>query len=268
MHKELSRVGAMNTPSLPGLASVGDALKRMNIDGFCHLQADDFILTEEQQASFMVIRRHFDTLPLDTYDRAANRYRQFTRYVFLPFAGLLVPRPYKAISYKQDVAFNQEAMGVARRFEPVPDSICDSDFLRALIMHDYAVSPLDDEMRAGPIEVGVHFIRLKATADRPGVGVPNCLHKDGEPVTWIHLMNRKGVDGGENIITDNSKKQVLCETTLNAPLDSIGIVDEMVWHMVKPVRVAEPAAVGVRDVILVDFTPLMAAPSKPLTKPQ
>ena len=102
----------------------------------------------------------------------------------------------------------------------------------------------------------------------PGVGVPNCLHKDGEPVTWIHLMNRKGVDGGENIITDNSQKQVLCETTLNAPLDSIGIVDEMVWHMVKPVRVAEPAAVGVRDVILVDFTPLMAAPSKPLTKPQ
>lgn len=268
MHTELTSIDAMNTAALPGLTSVGGALKRMAADGFCHVKADDFVLTEEQRASFMAVRRHFETLPRDTYDKAANRYRQLTRYVLLPFAGLLVPRPYEAITYKQDVGFNQEAMGVARQFEAVPDGICQSDFLRALIMHDFANSPLDDEMLAGPIEVGVHFIRLKATPDRPGVAVPNRLHKDGEPVTWIHLMNRKGVAGGENVITDNSQEKVLCETTLNTPLDSIGIVDDMVWHMVKPVRVAEPAQVGVRDVILVDFTPMVAAPSDPLTKPQ
>lgn len=265
MHTELPSIGTIDTASLPGLTSVGDALKRMKMDGFCHVEADDFILTKEERTSFMAVRRHFEALPLDTYDKAANRYRQLTRYVLLPFAGLLVPRPYKAITYKQDVGFNQEAMGVTRQFQAVPDSICRSDFLRALIMHDFANSPLDDEMLAGPIEVGVHFIRLKATPDRPGVAVPNRLHKDGEPVTWIHLMNRKGVVGGENIITNNSQKKVLCETTLNAPLDSIGIVDDMVWHMVKPVRVAEPAKVGIRDVILVDFTPLVAAPSEPLT---
>ena len=61
------------------------------------------MLTEEQQTSFMEARRHFETLPLDTYDKAANRYRQLTRFVLLPFAGLLVSRPYKAITYKQGI---------------------------------------------------------------------------------------------------------------------------------------------------------------------
>lgn len=268
MHTDFSNTGAMNTALVSGLVSVGDALKRMKIDGFCHLKTSDFMLTEEQMTSLAAVRSHFETLPLDNYDKAANRYRQMTRYVLLSFAGLLVPRPYRSITYKQDVGFNQEAMGVGRQFEAVPADICESDFIRALILHDFANSPLDDEMLAGPIEVGVHFIRLKATADRPGVAVPNRLHKDGEPVTWIHLMNRRGVTGGENIITDNSQKKVLCETTLNEPLDSIGIVDDAVWHMVKPVHVAEPTTVGVRDVILVDFTPLVAAPAAPLTKPQ
>lgn len=268
MHIKLSNIGSMNSAFLPELISDGDALKRMKTDGYCHVEADDFMLTDEQWVSFKSVQLHFEALPLDTYDKAANRYRQLTRYVLLPYAGLLVPRPYKAITYKQDVGFNQEAMGIVRQFEAVPESICESDFLRALIMHDFANSPLDDETLAGPIEVGVHFIRLKATPNRPGVAVPNRLHKDGEPVTWIHLMNRKGVTGGENTITDNSQKQVLCEATLNAPLDSIGIVDDMVWHMVKPVQVVESATVGVRDVILVDFTPMVAAPSEPPTKPQ
>jgi hypothetical protein len=267
MRSALSNIGAASAASLPQLTSVGDALGRMKADGFCHVEADDFMMTQQQRASFLAVRRHFDALPQDTYDTAASRFRQLTRYVLLPFAGLLVSRPYKAITYKQDVGFNQEAMGIARQFAPVPDRICESDFLRALIMHDFANSPLDDDILAGPIEVGVHFIRLKATPDCPGVAVPNRLHKDGEPVTWIHLMNRKSVTGGENIITDNSQQRVLCETTLNAPLDSIGLVDDMVWHMVTPVRVVEPATVGVRDVILVDFTPMVAAPAGEMAKP-
>ena len=49
---------------------------------------------------------------------------------------------------------------------------------------------------------------------------------------------------------------------------AIGIVNEPGLHMVKPVRVAASAIVGIRDVILVDFMPMLAAPSEPLTQPQ
>jgi hypothetical protein len=268
MHTESFGVGAANDTSLPGMVSVRNALLQMRAKGFCHLEADDFVLTDEQRESLATVQGHFNSLPLDTYDESANRYRQLSRYVLLPFAGLLVPRPNKALIYQQNIGFNAEARGIERQFAALPEAISKADFLRELIMHDFANSPLDQEMLSGPIEVGVHFIRLWATPERPGVAVPNRLHKDGEPVTWVHLMNRRDVVGGESVITDNSQAKVLCEATLNAPLDSIGIVDDMVWHMVKPVRVAESATVGIRDVILVDFTPMIAAPSKPKTQPQ
>ncbi len=268
MNTLLSAISGKNYALVPGLRSIKDALQRMKANGFCHLEANDFVLTERECASLAIVQNHFDKLPLDTYDEGANRYRQLTRYVLLPFAGLLVPRPNRAQIYRQALGFNEEAMGIDREFEAAPDAICEAEFVRALIMHDFANSPLDENMMSGPIEVGVHFIRMRATSDRPGVAVPNRLHKDGEPVTWIHLMNRRGVVGGENVITDNSQAQVLCETTLNAPLDSIGIVDDLVWHMVKPVRVAETETVGVRDVILIDFTPMVAVPSAPLAQPK
>ncbi|KQT21342.1 MULTISPECIES: 2OG-Fe dioxygenase family protein [unclassified Bradyrhizobium] len=263
MYTEFFGAGAADNPSLPGLVSVRNSLLSMKTEGFCYLEANSFVLTDEQYKSLATVQDHFNSLPLDTYDESANRCRQLSRYVLLPFAGLLMPRPNKALIYQQNVSFNAEAKGIERRFAALPEAIIKADFLRELIMHDFVNSPLDPEMLSGPIEVGVHFIRLRATPDRPGVAVPNRLHKDGEPVTWIHLMNRRDVVGGESIITDNSQAKLLCEATLSTPLDSIGIVDDMVWHMVKPVRVAEPATVGIRDVILVDFTPMVAAPSKP-----
>lgn len=190
MHTDFSGIDVTNDASLPGLVSVKDSLKQMKADGFCHLEADDFVLTKEQRASLAVVQDHFDTLPLDTYDEGANRHRQLSRYVLLPFASLLVPRPNRALIYKQDVGFNEEAMGIERQFEAVPEAICEADFLRELIMHYFVNSPLDEDMLCGPIEVGVHFIRLRATPYHPGVAVPNRLHKDGEPVTWIHLGSK------------------------------------------------------------------------------
>ncbi|MHC2317578.1 hypothetical protein ACVIHC_004624 [Bradyrhizobium diazoefficiens] len=268
MHTESRGAGAVNEASLSGLVSVSNPLLRMKTEGFCHLDAEDFVLTDEQRRSLAAVQEHFNSLPLDTYDESANRYRQLSRYVLLPFAGLLMPRPNKALNYHQNIGFNAEAKGIERQFSALPEAVRNADFLRELIMHDFANSPLDQEMLSGPIEVGVHFIRLRATPNRPGIAVPNRLHKDGEPVTWVHLMNRRDVVGGESVITDNSQAKVLCEATLNAPLESIGLVDDMVWHMVKPVRVAESATVGIRDVILVDFTPMVAVPSKPKTQPQ
>jgi hypothetical protein len=47
------------------------------------------------------------------------------------------------------------------------------------------------------------------------------------------------------------------------PLDSIGIVDDLVWHQVKPVHVDGHGKVGFRDVILIDFTPMFAVPNNP-----
>ncbi|WP_440531227.1 2OG-Fe dioxygenase family protein [Serratia ureilytica] len=232
--------------------------------GYCKLASDDFNLTDAQKSDLSIIQRHFDTLALDPYGENAGRYRQHSKYVLLPCFNLLIPQSSEhAYSYKQDVGFNDEVVEEARKFQPVPNEILSNNLITSLVLHDFKNSPLHEYASTIPMEVGIHFIRMKATVDAPGISVPNRLHKDGEPCTWIHLINRDGVSGGENIITDNTKTNILCNEAMLKPLDSIGIVDDLVWHQVKPVHVDGDGKVGFRDVILIDFTPMFAVPNNP-----
>ncbi|MEJ2795564.1 2OG-Fe dioxygenase family protein [Iodobacter sp. LRB] len=232
--------------------------------GYCKLDSDDFSLTDEQKSDLSHIQRHFDTLALDPYGEKSGRYRQHSKYVFLPCLNLLVPQSSEyAYSYKQDIGFNDEVVDEARKFQSVPNDILSNKLITSLVLHDFKNSPLHQYSSTIPMEVGIHFIRMKAEVGSPGVSVPNRLHKDGEPCTWVHLINRNGVSGGESIITDNTKTNILCNQIMLNPLDSIGVVDDLVWHQVKPVHVDGHGKVGYRDVILIDFTPMFAMPNNP-----
>ncbi|WP_027253037.1 2OG-Fe dioxygenase family protein [Photobacterium halotolerans] len=241
-----------------------NAYQKMKIMGFCSLNSEDFSLTDAQKLDLSLIQRHFDSLALDQYDENAGRYRQHSKYVYLPLLNILVPQSSENTScYKQDIGFNDEVRNEARKFQPVPNDILLNNLIRSLIFHDFKNSPLYQYSSTVPMEVGIHFIRMKAMVESPSISVPNRLHKDGEPCTWIHLINRVGVSGGENIITDNTKTNILCNQIMHNPLDSIGIVDDLVWHQVKPIHVDEHSQVGYRDVILIDFTPMLAMPNSP-----
>ncbi|QHI95480.1 hypothetical protein GT348_03650 [Aristophania vespae] len=241
-----------------------DAYLSMKNLGYCKLDSDDFSLSDTQKSDLDIIQKHFDTLQRDPYGEDSGRYRQHSKYVFLPCLNLLIPHCTEHAScYKQDIKFNDEVIDEARKFQPVPNDILLNNLITSFILHDFKNSPLAHYSSTVPMEVGIHFIRTKAMTGSPGVAVPNRLHKDGEPCTWIHLINREGLSGGENIITDNSKDNILCEHTLLNPLDSIGIVDDQVWHQVKPVSVSGHTNVGYRDVILIDFTPMFAKPNSP-----
>ncbi|UYA61303.1 hypothetical protein NAL19_3230 [Pectobacterium sp. F1-1] len=241
-----------------------NAYKTMMSQGYCQLDSDDFSLTDDQKSDLHIIQRHFDSLAQDPYDQKSGRYRQHSKYVLLPCLDLLIPQSSEhAYSYKQDINFNDEVIDKPRKFQQVPDKILSNRLITALILHDFKNSPLYQYSDTIPMEVGIHFIRMKATFGSPSISVPNRLHKDGEPCTWIHLVNRDGVSGGENIITDNTQVNVLCNQIMLNPLDSIGIVDDLVWHQVKPIHVEEQGKVGYRDVILIDFTPMAAIPNSP-----
>ena len=126
-----------------------------------------------------------------------------------------------------------------------------------IIKYDFSQAPFHASDLLFPVSVGVHFLRLKAYPGSKGVAAPGCLHKDGEPYGFLHLVKRDGVRGGENVIADNDKN-VLFTTTLLGPLHSLAYSDAKVYHDVAPV-VADGVDVGVRDIIVVDFTPLKPA---------
>lgn len=231
--------------------------RRMFRDGFCHIRARDMNLTRDELSNLEAIQLHFDSLGQDLYNREANRFRQMRRYTFLPYLGLLIPRPTAASAYQQTLHLNPEAGGQVRKFDPIPTKMASNPLLYALILRDFALTKFSKEQLAGPIDVGVHLIRMRAEKDKPGFSVPNCLHRDGEPYTFSHLVKRVNVTGGENVVADNNKK-IIYETTLEEPLDTIGVVDSQVYHQAKPVLVKTNATVGYRDVILIDFTPMVA----------
>ena len=61
-------------------------------------------------------------------------------------------------------------------------------------------------------------------------------------------------------MADNDKK-ILLQATLAQRLDTVAVWDETVFHHVNPVEVTEGEEEGYRDVLLLDFTPMLPATS-------
>ena len=120
-----------------------------------------------------------------------------------------------------------------------------------------------------PFIAGVHLVTYEARPGRPAVSSPDLLHCDGEPFTFIHLVERRNVEGGANMIAPRAfeKKRpdevppeaVLAELTLESPLDTIAVNDAKVAHYVSRVQTVPGADRGWRSVILVDFSILAPA---------
>lgn len=193
-------------------------------------------------------------LPPDPYCSDGTRRRCHTRFLLLPWDESLIEWPSR--NYYQESSVNQESGGMARSFSPLPPPMRANEFLRALILEDFRQSPFGDAERAHPFDVGVHIIELAPRRGSEAKATPNCLHKDGEPYTFVHLLARDGVGGGESVVADN-KKNPLFIATLSDPLDTLVVRDEAVYHHVMPVTLT--AAGGRRVALLIDFTPMRAA---------
>ena len=130
-----------------------------------------------------------------------------------------------------------------------------NSFLREMILFDFFNTPFDKAIWSTPVDVGVHEIRYVARPGLPGISSPNRLHKDGEPFTFVHLIERYGITGGDSLVTDNDKRP-LVRLTLTDRLDTVTVSDKDVYHQVKPIEVAPGESEGYRDVLLIDFTPM------------
>jgi hypothetical protein len=228
--------------------------KDLETKGYSFVEGKGFVLDAKLQKAVDGLCASYDQLPVDPYS-SGKRYRRLSRFVLLPFAEVLEPRP--TSEYFQAANLNPVDGGMVRHFERLAPEVEGSKFLRELIWFDFLSSPFTDSTWNQPIDVGVHAIRMFAKPGEPGVSSPDCLHKDGEPVTFIHLMARRDVLGGESLVADNAKVP-LFKTTLMNCLDTIAVWDEAVYHHVQQIEVVPGKEKGFRDVLLVDFTPMIA----------
>jgi hypothetical protein len=224
--------------------------------GWALVHGEEFRLDRTMKRALTALTRSCRALRPDPKDTNGTRWRRLQRMLLLPWSLQIEPRPDS--SYFQTTAQNPIDGGSDRVFAPFTDSLSGNRLLRELIRMDYLLLPT--KLRAAwglkhPLDVGVHVMAyMPRPFSPPAVSTPPSWHKDGEPVTVTHLIERDGVEGGESGIAANDGR-VLLETTLGTPLDSIYMIDEQVFHRVGPMSLAGKAQEGIRSVVLIDFTP-------------
>lgn len=232
-------------------------------NGFAFIAGEAFLNGGEAESAFADLAVAFEHCLSD----GATRRRSYDRSIALPTAqGEHLNLIYMSSDYWQSSEVNPEAGGAIRRFGSLSSEVRNNKQLLELVRFDYSQLPLKELWRnfgRNALEVGIHLIRMPASASSPGVPMPNRAHRDGEFFTFIHLVNRHGVIGGESLIfrSIRSGKELvrgplLLTQTLQNPLDTLVVWDRDVFHDITPVTVAPGFSEGVRDVILIDFTPL------------
>ena len=241
------------------LAADVDPRQELRESGFVYLQGEDFTVAAALAEPLEAFVEAYEYLPVDPYSETGCRFRRHQRFVLTPRPLTVIPTDIS--NYSQSLLLNSKDGGTVREFEPLPADLATNSFLQALIRYDFEHSPFASVRDSNvAYDVGLHLVRMRARQGQPAIASPNKLHKDGEWVTWIHLVSRQGIKGGESVVANNDK-EVLVRATLVHRLDTVAVWDDTVFHHVNPVEVVEGEDEGHRDVLIVDFTPMLPATS-------
>ncbi|WP_017547515.1 2OG-Fe dioxygenase family protein [Salinicoccus carnicancri] len=228
------------------------------------------------EEDYSEILNYFENLPEDDYAPGLNRYRRYSRALVLPSSGGIEWLPTVKRNGTEYAAyfqgkFNPEHSGSYREFHSIDENIRNNRLLREIIMANYHETFWKEEEKIMPIHVGVHFVKLLVSQDaEKAVSSPDCLHQDGEPFTFAHLVKRENVKGGTNAIgipaargsrpEDVSREDIHEIFELENPLESYGVYDSKVSHYVSPVEKGDgPEDTGVRSIILIDYQQTVVA---------
>lgn len=238
-----------------------DLMKDLNYEGIEH--------------DFQEILAYFDNLPEDTYAPNLNRYRRYDRAIILPNNNELhwlptINKNGNEYSAYFQGKFNPDHPDAYREFHSIEQNIKDNKLLNKIIQANFNETFWNEEDKILPIHVGVHFVKLYVENDNDkAFSSPDCLHQDGEPFTFAHLVERSNVIGGTNAIAipnaAGSKPEDIDENDLievfeiEKPLESYGVYDPSVSHYVSPVEKGSENNIGVRSVILIDYQQTVVA---------
>lgn len=225
-----------------------------------------------KESELEVLKQAFASMPPDAYAQTKGRYRRFSRAVIMPWNLHVEWLPSMHDEDGNEVAeyfqgdFNPEYKEAYRSFPALPGEVRATELLKNIIQYDFAQTNWQERDEKMPINVGVHFVRLIVEKDgEEAVSSPNCLHRDGEPFTFAHLIQRLNVDGGHNVIatigdTDQlpeaiDSSHIKASFELTEALSSYGVADALVSHYVSGVKKGAAAGPAIRDIILIDYQP-------------
>jgi hypothetical protein len=220
--------------------------------GYAFLDGRDLRTHLHRAGGLEALAHSWSDLPLDDYAVAsqAQRYRRFGR-VLLPAGGAPL-RPCPPRPFVQAARYNALHGGQPRLFAPLRPDVAASPALTAIIAHDFALLPIDDQDRHRDWEIGVHQVSIRPQPARPGNATPEGIHRDGHRFIAMHLIERQAVQGGTSLIYGADRR--LCAVhTLTEPLSGLLVDDRTMFHAVSPIERRDDRRPGHRHMLLLDY---------------
>ncbi len=219
----------------------------------------DFSFSPDLSDSGEFLRRDWANLEPDPYmaDGGNYRSRRYGLYQLSATTGQLTHMP--GASFYQSTKINPLNGGEPRHFAALDADSVKNPFLHELIRFDFAQLTSKKHIEDDWL-VGVHQIRILATAGMQGNPTPEGIHRDDETYTAQHLISRHNIGGGINYFYGNGPEPTTRPQAVwkqQSYFDSC-YFDRSLWHSVSPIVRGDRDGDGHRDIILIDFV----APSK------
>lgn len=157
-------------------------------------------------------------------------------------------------TYFQSAHSNKMDGGKARHFAVMDKTILDLSIMQNVINFNLTMinnfAPLKHYQE---LVLGLHFIRYKASQYGASYSSPASLHRDDEPLVFVHLLNlTSNALGGDNLIADLTTKEITHVVRLEKPFETLLLTRDY-YHTVTPLGAREGEAM--RDILLFTVEP-------------
>jgi hypothetical protein len=234
---------------------ISDVSKTIANDGWAHLDEQTYNSSPIEKLS---MKNGYHYLNVDPYGENRNR-------AYLKLELNTASLAFKAAadqSYSQSYKANNVDGGKKRYFEPMPDSITETQAFKNMVMKNVAMMFALYDFMKEDITIGLHAVRYVAEHGKPSYSSPVWLHRDDEPLVFVNVIDESAnLIGGDSIIAENIK--TINRVTHLQPFEGMMLTKEC-FHAVTPME-APVGTRGHRDILL---TTVEEADSVVKLKPQ
>uniref|UniRef100_A0A914DR31 2OG-Fe dioxygenase family protein n=1 Tax=Acrobeloides nanus TaxID=290746 RepID=A0A914DR31_9BILA len=225
-------------------------LTSLKDDGFAYLPPEFYYrqTTSGYPRHLHHLQNSFTALKLDTYS-PGHRFRAHSAFRWNSTQCRFIQDP---MDFYQAPTYNYVDGGINRKFERVSAEVLHNPIFKSLLKKNMEMAQQSDLIEFNEtLVMQIHLIRYSPQGEEPAFATPTWLHRDDEPLTFLHLIQlTSNIIGGDSVIATN-ETYISKVTRLATPLQTYA-VNQKYLHAVTPMgkRDEEP---GFRDIVIIDF---------------
>lgn len=157
-------------------------------------------------------------------------------------------------AYFQSAQSNVMDGGKIRQFAVMDKAILALPIMQNVLHYNLHIIREFEPLKAFPsLVLGLHFIQYKVNQFGASYSSPDSLHRDDEPLVFVHLLNlTENAWGGDNHIADLQTKEITNVVRLEKPFETILLTRDY-YHAVTALGAREGEAR--RDILLFTVEP-------------